>query len=78
MLLYWIKKQNEGQSADISIDSQMEKDVFESRPIFNPHGINGIVIAQGARIGKKFAEFHIKSLLDAVWVDAQLSVTMFI
>ena len=52
------KKQNERQSADISIDSQMEKDVFESRPIFNPHGINGIVIAQGARIGKNCRISH--------------------
>ena len=30
----------------------MKRDIFESRPVFNPHGINGIVIAGGAKIGK--------------------------
>ena len=57
-LLFWIKKQNERMSADIYIDSKMERDVFESRPQFNPHGINGIVIACGARIGKNCRISH--------------------
>ena len=38
--------------ADIYIDSKMKSDIFLSRPQFNPHGINGVVIAGGAKIGR--------------------------
>lgn len=57
-LLYWIKKQNEKQNADIYIDSEMKEDVFKSKPVFNPHGINGIVIASGAKIGSNCRISH--------------------
>ena len=57
-LLYWIKKQNQKMAADIYIDSQMKSDIFASRPRFNPHGINGIVIAGGAKIGKNCRISH--------------------
>lgn len=51
-LLLWLKKQHERMSADIAIDINLRKNQFLGTPIFNPHGINGIVISQNAVIGK--------------------------
>lgn len=51
-LLLWLKKQHERMSADIAIDINLRKNQFLGTPIFNPHGINGIIIPQNAIIGK--------------------------
>ena len=59
-LLFWLKKQNKKQAADISIDSMMKENNFLGEPQFNPHGIIGIVVAQGAKIGKNcFISHHV-------------------
>ena len=39
-------------NADIAVDINLKKNQFLGTPIFNPHGINGIVISQNAVIGK--------------------------
>lgn len=51
-LLLWLKKQHERMNADIAIDINLKKNQFLGKPIFNPHGINGIIISQNAIIGK--------------------------
>lgn len=50
-LLLWVKLQNKKQNADIGLEYDMG-DPFSSPPVYNPHGLNGIIIAAGAKIGK--------------------------
>ena len=51
-LLLWLKRQHERMNADIAVDINLKKNQFLGTPIFNPHGINGIVISQNDVIGK--------------------------
>lgn len=45
-----MKWQDRKHSADIGLEYDFG-DSFASAPVYNPHGINGIVIAAGAKIG---------------------------
>lgn len=50
-LVFWLKRQNQKQAADIGINADGENN-FLSKPILNPHGIKGIVISANAVIGR--------------------------
>lgn len=56
-LQFWLKRQDRAHSADIGLDYGLG-DAFATPPLYNPHGINGIVIAAGARIGRNCSISH--------------------
>lgn len=56
-LQFWLKRQDRAHSADIGLDYGLG-DAFAAPPLYNPHGINGIIIAAGARIGRNCSISH--------------------
>lgn len=50
-LQFWLKREDKRYCADIGLDYELG-DAFASTPRKNPHGINGVVIAAGAKVGE--------------------------